>query len=91
MERREELERWIADTRRHQRTLKLVLAIGAAVAIALFFVSKAFGGIAIAILALVALSGFWITAGHIADWEDKLHKLDHPTKPQTGRRRYQAD
>jgi hypothetical protein len=92
MDRREDLERWIAETRRTQQRLKLGLMIAGVVALALFVVSRAAGGIAVAILALVALAGFWITGGHITDWEDKLYKLDHPTKPAAGgKRRYQAD
>jgi hypothetical protein len=91
MDRREDLERWIAGTRRHQRILKIGVTIAAVIALGLFVISKAAGGIAVFIVALVALSGFWITAGHIADWEGKLYKLDHPEKPATGKRRYQAD
>jgi hypothetical protein len=91
MDRREELERWIAGTRRTQQRLKVILPIAAAVALALCFVNRFAGGMAIATVALVALSGFWITGGHIADWEEKLYKLDHPEKPSTGKRRYQAD
>jgi hypothetical protein len=91
MDSREDLERWIASSRRNQRILRTALIIAGVISIALFFVSKAAGGIGIFIVALVALSGFWITAGHIADWEAKLYKLDHPTTPATGKRRYQSD
>jgi len=91
MDRREDLERWIAGSRRVQHKLKVGLGAGAAVAIVLLVVNRAVGGIAIAILALVALAGFWITGGHISDWEDKLYKLDHPAKPSAGRGRYQRE
>lgn len=92
MDRREDLERWIAGTRRTQRQLKLGLVIASVVAVGLFFVSKAAGGIAVAIVALVALSGFWITSGHLTDWQAKLYKLDHPEQAASGRRgRYQRD
>jgi len=91
MDRREDLERWIAGTRRVQQKLKVGLGAGAAAAIVLLVVNRAVGGIAIAILALVALAGFWITGGHISDWEDKLYKLDHPAKPSAGRGRYQRE
>lgn len=92
MDRREDLERWIAASRRTQRILRVGVIIGGVLSIALFFVSKAAGGIGLFTVALVALSGFWITAGHITDWQAKLYKLDHPTKPSTGgKRRYQAD
>jgi hypothetical protein len=92
MDRREDLERWIAASRRTQRVLRIGVIIAAVISIGLFFVSKAAGGIGLFVVVLVALSGFWITAGHIADWQDKLYKLDHPTKPAPGgKRRYQAD
>lgn len=92
MDRREDLERWIAGTRRTQQRLKRAIPIAAVIALALCFVNRLAGGFAIATVGLVALSGFWITGGHIADWEDKLYKLDHPEKPATsGKRRYQAD
>jgi hypothetical protein len=91
MDRREDLERWIAASRRNQRILRIALLVASVIAIGLFFISKAAGGIAVLSIALVALSGFWITAGHIADWQAKLYKLDHPAPPTTSKRRYQAD
>jgi hypothetical protein len=91
MERREELEQWIAGSRRTQQKLKLGLLIAGVISIGLFFVSRAAGGIAVAITAFVAVAGFWIISGHITDWEDKIYKLDHPTKPNTSQRRYQSD
>lgn len=91
MERREDLERWIAGSRRVQQKLKLGIATGVIVAIALLVISRPVGGIALAIVGMVALAGYWITAGHIADWEERLYKLDHPEKPSSSRRRYQAD
>lgn len=91
MDRREELERWIEGSRQTQRKLKLGVGAAVIASVVLLVISRAAGGIALAIVALVALAGFWITGGHIADWEEKLHKLDHPDKPSTSRRRYQAD
>jgi len=91
MERREELERWIAGSRAVQRKLKVGVVTGAIAAVVLLVISRPLGGIALAIVGLVALSGFWITGGHIADWEAKLYKVEHPDKPTTGRRRYEAD
>jgi uncharacterized membrane protein YebE (DUF533 family) len=91
MECREELERWIASSRRVQQKVKLGTAAGALAALVLLVISRPIGGAAIAIVGLVALSGYWITAGHIADWEEKLYKLDHPEKPSASRRRYQPD
>ncbi len=91
MESRDELERWIAGTRQVQKKLKLGLAAGVPASIVLLVISRPAGGIAIAIVALVALAGFWITGGHIQDWEDKLYKLDHPEPKQLGRGRYQRE
>ena len=91
MDRREELERWIAGSRAVQNKLKIGLTIAGAITVALFFVSRVAGGISVAIVSFVAVAGFWITSGHISDWQDKLYKLDHPSKPNTSHRRYQAD
>ncbi len=91
MESRDELERWIAGTRQVQKKLKLGLAVGVPASIVLLVISRPAGGIAIAIVALVALAGFWITGGHIQDWEAKLYKLDHPEPKQLGRGRYQRE
>jgi hypothetical protein len=91
MAQREDLERWIAGSRRVQKKLKLGVVSGAIASIVLLVISRPVGGIAITIVGLVALSGFWITGGHIADWEEKIYKLDHPQKPGNSKRRYQAD
>jgi hypothetical protein len=92
VDRREELERWIAGSRAMQRKLRTGLGVAAAVSLVLLFVSRAAGGIGLAITAFVSVAGFWITGGHISDWEERLHKLDHPesTRPRAGRR-YQSD
>jgi hypothetical protein len=93
MDRREELERWIAGSRATQHTLKLGLYVAGAISIVLLFVSRAAGAIGIFIVAFVAAAGFWITNGHIGEWEAKIYKLDHPEKPSatTRKRRYEAD
>ena len=92
MDRREELERWIAGSRATWQKLRTVLIAAGVVAIALMFVSRAAGGIAIAIVGFVAVAGYWITAGHIADWQERIYKIDHPPPPSTGgKRRYQSD
>lgn len=92
MQSREDLERWIAGTRGTQRKLRTGVITALAISFVLLFVNRAVGGIGIAISAFVALAGFWITAGHINDWQDRLYKLDHPetTRPRSGRR-YQSD
>ena len=92
MERREELQRWIAGSRAMQKKLRVGLTVAGLLSFTLLFVSRAAGGIGLAITAFVAVAGFWITAGHIADWEERLYKIDHPesTRPRSGRR-YQSD
>jgi len=93
MDRREELERWIASSRLTQKRLKLILLAGGVISLGLFAVSRGAGGIGIVIVAFIAAAGFWITNGHIGEWEAKLYKLDHPEKPSTAtrKRRYEAD
>jgi hypothetical protein len=85
MDRRRELEGWIARTRRTQRTLGIVIASSAAVAIGLILWKARIGGVALAIVAIVAVCGFWVTAAHLADWRGKLDALDRP--PRTVGRR----
>lgn len=76
--RRAELNAWIVRTRGHQKTLAIVLAVAAVVSIGLMFWNTTVGGAAIGTVALVALCGFWITAGHIMDWRNKLANLGKP-------------
>lgn len=91
MDRREELERWIAGSRATQKKLRVGLGAALAISIVLMFVSRAAGAIGLFSTALVALSGFWITAGHIADWQERIYKLDHPEAAKPRGRRYQRD
>ena len=92
MDRREDLERWIANSHLTQKRLKLVLLVAGVISLGLFAVSRGAGGIGVVIVGFVAATGFWITNAHIAEWEDKIYKLDHPEKPSTTRkRRYEAD
>jgi hypothetical protein len=85
MDRRTEIEGWIARTRRTQRRLGVVAACGVAVAVGLMLWRVSVGGVALGIVATVALCGFWVTASHLADWNDKLDQLDRPVRT-VGRR-----
>ncbi|MEO7095951.1 MAG: hypothetical protein ABI175_22005 [Polyangiales bacterium] len=76
--RRIELNAWIARTRAHQKKLGIVLSIAAVVSIGLMVWNTTVGGAAFGTVALVALCGFWITAGHIMDWRNKLANLGKP-------------
>jgi hypothetical protein len=81
MDRRSELEGWIARTHHNQRTLAIALACAAAASIGLGLWRANLGMIGFAIVALVAICGFWITSSHIADWRGKLAQLDEPARP----------
>jgi endonuclease YncB( thermonuclease family) len=93
MDRRAELEGWIAKTRRLQRRLAMVYIALAATAIALFAWSRPVGGFALFGVALVAICSFWVTAAHNAAHRQKLAELervaDNDGKPlETGHRRW---
>ncbi len=75
---RAQLEAWIAATRRTQQHLRTLLIPASAIAIALLVWSRPIGGGACALVGIVALFGFWITGGHITDWEQQLAALDKP-------------
>jgi fatty acid desaturase len=81
---RDELERWIARTKRTQRILAVALAAAFAIALALAVTFGAIGGFSLVIVALVAICGFWITGSHLLDWRRKLAELEPP--PDAGRR-----
>jgi hypothetical protein len=85
MDRRAEIEGWIAKTRQNQKKLGVGVACAAVVAIGLMLWRVAVGGVALGIVAIVALCGFWVTASHLADWQDKLDQLDRPLR-RVGRR-----
>jgi hypothetical protein len=95
MDRRAELEGWIANTRRLQRRMAIVFGALAAVAVALAFWSSRAGGFAIFGVALVAICSFWVTAAHNAAHRQKLAELERVEhnggKPlETGHRRWRS-
>lgn len=75
MDRRAELEGYIADTRRLQRRMAIVFAALAAVALALLAWSTAVGVLSLICVALVAMCSFWVTAAHNASHRQKLDEL----------------
>lgn len=85
MDRRLELEGWISRTHRNQRVLAIVLGCAVAVAAGVMIWLPRVGGVAIAVVAIVAVCGFWVTSSHIADWRGKLAELDRPRRT-VGRR-----
>lgn len=94
MDRRAELEGWIARTHRLQRRLAVVYGALAVVAVALLSWRSAVGGFALFGVALLAICSFWVTAAHNAAHRQKLAELDQVErnggKPlQTAHRRWQ--
>jgi hypothetical protein len=81
MERRLELEGWIAATRRNQRTLAIGIACATAVSLALCLWQPRIGLLGLALTAIVAICGFWVMAAHIADWRGRLAELGKPRQP----------
>lgn len=81
MDRRAQLEGWIASTRRTQRRLSIALVAGAAIGIGLVAWQTAVGVFTLLSVALLAICGYWITGSHLADWRRQLGELDRP-KPQ---------
>lgn len=78
MDRRAELEGWIAQTRRNQGRLALALAVATVISIGLLVWNVRIGGLVLAVVVIVAVCGFWVTTSHIADWRGKLEQLDRP-------------
>ena len=93
MDRRAELEGWIARTHRLQRRLGVVYGALAVIAVALMFWSNAVGGFSLFGVVLLAICSFWVTAAHNAAHRQKLAEIDRVEanggKPlQTGHRRW---
>ena len=89
---REQLEAWIAQSRRTQQRLRYALVPAALAALAVLMWSRPLGALCLVSVAIVATFGFWITGGHITEWETKIR---NPPKPpelnQYGRRRRERD
>ena len=87
MDRRAELEGWIASTRRTQRRLMIALLAGAAIGFGLLAWRPAAGVFTLLADALLAICGYWITGSHLADWRRQLGELDRPrAQPRPGAR-----
>jgi hypothetical protein len=89
---RAQLEAWIAKSQTTQRRLKLGLLPAAIAAVVVTVYSHALGGLIIVSLAIVAVFGFWITGGHITDWENQIQKVSKPPEKNShGRLRRERD
>lgn len=75
---RAELLGWIAKTRAAQKRLGIAVGAAAVIAFGLMFWNGAVGGVTLAITAIVAMCGFWITGGHIMDWRNRLTEVGKP-------------
>ena len=89
MDRRQELETWIASTRRNQRIFGIAMAPLAVLAIVL-------GPLAFLFVAMIGVTGFWVMYAHNEAHLTKLEELERrvhpPTGPQTGgHRRWHTD
>lgn len=67
-----DLQHWIATSRQHRQHLTVGLAVFTGLAFLVSLSSHRIGFVMFFLDATVAVSGFWILAGHIADWEGQL-------------------
>jgi hypothetical protein len=68
----QDLQRWITDSRHHRSQLKIGLAVLVGLAALVNLSSSRVGHAMFLVAAVVGIAGFWILAGHIADWEGQL-------------------
>jgi len=87
---REQLLRWIDQSKRNQRILGIVIGALILVSVGLMVWRKEVGGITLAITVLTGIAGFWITGGHILDFRTKLRDVGKPKVPRVigGGRRF---
>lgn len=69
---RTQLEQWIADSRAHRQQLKVAIAFFTILSLLVYLPSHTIGAVMLFIDATIAVCGFWILSGHIADWESQL-------------------
>lgn len=70
--------------------MKYIVAGGLVVALALLAWRRDVGGFALLSVALLAMSGFWITNSHLSDWERELEQPQQPAAPRRAGR-YERD
>ena len=73
---RARLTGYIANSLRVRRQLRIALPIGIAVAIAAWFFSSTVGFTLLALTLGVVGIGYWITHGHIAEWNTRLEAMN---------------
>ncbi|HWM89094.1 MAG TPA: hypothetical protein VNO33_24755 [Kofleriaceae bacterium] len=83
---RERLVRNTAKSRQLQRRLRVVLLAGIPVVLALV-IAGLDGTIVLAVattLGIVVGVGYWITAGHIREWRERLREIDAQERRDRG-------
>lgn len=75
---REQLLRWIDQSKRTQRILGIVIGALVLVSVGLLVWRKEVGGITLAIAVLTGIAGFWITGGHIIEFRARLRDVGKP-------------
>jgi hypothetical protein len=79
---RDRLHGYIANSRRVQRRLAIATVVLAAIGVAVLIADRMAGGLVLLLTAIVGVSGFWVTAAHIADWRLRLRSMDAPASPR---------
>jgi hypothetical protein len=76
---RAELTQWVASSRAVQRGLRWLLTLGLGLAFLVLLLGGGGGAFVViaGLSAAIAGIGFWITHGHIADFENQLRTLGH--------------
>ena len=66
---RQQLEAWIANSKRVRRRLAMVvIALAITGLVVRHTASHAVGGVLLLLAAILTVTGFWITAAHLSDW-----------------------
>jgi hypothetical protein len=73
---RARLHGYIANSRRVRRQLRIALPIGVALAIGAWMFHSSVGLTLLALTLGVVGIGYWITHGHIAEWNTRLEAMD---------------
>jgi hypothetical protein len=73
MDRRQELETWIASTQRNQRVFAILMIPLAVIAVVI-------GPLAFLFVAMIAVTGFWVMYAHNEAHRTKLEELDRRTR-----------
>ena len=87
MDRREELKRYIAETRANQRTFTWVIGVMFVIAVGLMIASTNLGILAMLLVGIVGIGGHWVLYAHLASHHTELDNLQRrrtPDVPQTG-------